>query len=152
MDEDTNTPATQDLPITQDNSGTAQVIINLESMIKTHIGALDKLNEEIRKHKEMLDDIFANDPTYQEHLKQAEEVNKVKNGTKLQILKRPQAHELDQKIKGLKADLKENQASLSDYLGEYQRLSGVNEIEGEDGEMREIIYTAKLIKKSSKFV
>lgn len=149
MDEDNSTTA---IAPTTDSVSTAQVIINLESMIKSHIDSLEKLSEEIRKHKEMLDDIFANDPTYQEHLKQAEEVNKVKNATKAQILKRPQAHELDQKVKGLKNDLKENQASLSDYLGEYQRMSGVNEIEGDDGEVREIIFTAKLIKKSSRFV
>ena len=37
---------------------------------------------------------------------------------------------------------------LSDYLREYQRLSGSNEIEGEDGELRTIVYVAKLVRKS----
>lgn len=130
--------------------GSGQILINMESLIKSHISSIEKLQEEMKKHKEMLDDIFANDETYQEHLKIATDAGKVKNTTKAQILKRPQAADLDKKVKDLKAQIKENEVSLSDYLQEYARLSGVNEIEGEDGEVREIVYTAKLIKRSFK--
>lgn len=129
-----------------------QVIINMEGMIKNYIASIDRLQQEARKHKEMLDDIFNNDPTYQKHAEAAKEAAKVKQNTKSQILKQPQAADLDAKLKDIKSQLKENQASLSDYLQEYARMSGVNEIEGEDGEVREIVYQAKLIKKSSKFV
>lgn len=130
----------------------SEILLNMESLIKGHVSTIDKLSTEAKKLKEMLDDIFNNDPTFQEHDKASKEAAKVKQGTKAQILKRPQAAELDKKIKDLKGELKENQASLSDYLQEYARMSGVNEIEGDDGEVREIIYTAKLIKKSSMFV
>lgn len=129
----------------------SEILINMESLIKGHISTIDKLSDEAKKHKEMLDDIFNNDPTFQEHDKAAKEAAKVKQNTKAQILKQPQAADLDKKIKELKSELKENQASLSDYLQEYARMSGVNEIEGDDGEVREIIYSAKLIKKSSIF-
>jgi len=138
----------QEQPVTQTSS---EILVNMEGLIKGHITAIDKISEELRKHKEMLDDIFANDPTYQEHDKIAKEAVKVKQGTKAQILRQPQAGELDKKVKELKADLKENRSSLSDYLQEYARLSGVNEIEGDDGEVREIVYDARLIKKSSIF-
>ncbi len=129
----------------------SEVLLSMESLIKGHIATIDKLSEESRKIKEMLDDIFANDPTYQEHDKVAKEAAKVKQGTKQQILKQPQAADLDKKYKELRGELKENQGSLSDYLQEYARMSGVNEIEGDDGEVREIVYNAKLIKKSSVF-
>ena len=138
-------------------SGTAtkadqgSILINMESMIKTHIASIDKLQIEAKKQKEMLDDIFNNDPTYKDHDEKVKEATKVKQWTRAQILKKPQAAELDQKVKELKSQLKENQASLSDYLQEYARLAGVNEIEGDDGEVREIIYTARLIKKSFNF-
>lgn len=120
----------------------------MESMIKSHIASIEKLGIEAKKQKEMLDDIFNNDPTYMQHSEAAKEAGKVKQKTKAEILKRPQAAELDNKVKSLKSQIKENHDALSDYLQEYQRLSGVNEIEGEDGEMREIVYTAKLIRKS----
>lgn len=129
----------------------SEILLNMESLIKGHIATIDKLTEETRKHKSMLDDIFANDPTYQEHDKLAKEAAKVRQGTRQQILKQPQAADLDKKIKELKSELKENQGSLSDYLQEYARMAGVNEIEGDDGEVREIVYNAKLIKKSSVF-
>lgn len=147
MDEDTK--VTQEvLPSAENNS---QILLNMESLIKGHISTIDKLSEEAKKLKDMLDDIFANDPTFQEHDKLAKEAAKVKTGTKQQILKQPQAADLDKKVKELKSELKENRASLSDYLQEYARMSGVNEIEGDDGEVREIVYSAKLIKKSSIF-
>ena len=129
----------------------SEILLNMESLIKGHMATIDKLTEEVRKHKSILDDIFANDPTYQEHDKVVKEATKVRTGTKQQILKQPQPAELDKKIKELKSELKENQGSLSDYLQEYARMAGVNEIEGDDGEVREIVYSAKLIKKSSVF-
>lgn len=129
----------------------SEILINMESLIKGHVSTIDKLTIEAKKLKEMLDDIFSNDPTFQEHDKAAKEAGRVKQNTKAQILKQPQAADLDKKVKELKSELKENQASLSDYLQEYARMSGVNEIEGDDGEVREIIYSAKLIKKSSIF-
>lgn len=138
-----------DAKVVAEDKGT--IMVNMESMIKTHISAIDKLQVEVRKHKEMLDDIFNNDKTYVEHAEKAKEAAKVKQNTKTQILKQPQAADLNQKLKELKSQLKENQSSLSDYLQEYARLSGVNEIEGEDGEVREIVYNAKLIKKSFSF-
>lgn len=129
----------------------SEILINMESLIKGHVSTIDKLTVEAKKLKEMLDDIFNNDPTYQEHDKASKEATRVKQNTKAQILKQPQAADLNKKVKDLKGELKENQASLSDYLQEYARMSGVNEIEGDDGEMREIVYSAKLIKKSSIF-
>lgn len=129
----------------------SEILLNMEGLIKGHISTIDSLTEEGKKLKDMLDDIFANDPTFQEHDKLAKEAAKVKQNTRQQILKQPQAADLNKKIKDLKADIKENKASLSDYLQEYARMSGVNEIEGDDGEVREIVYTAKLIKKSSIF-
>lgn len=126
----------------------SQMLLNMESMIKSHMSEIDKLQEEVKKHKEMLDDIFKNDPTFQEHSELAKEASKVKQNTKKQILKRPAAAELDNKVKSLKSQLKETQNALSDYLQEYARMSGVTEIEGDDGEVREIVYVAKLVRKS----
>lgn len=157
MDPDTNSQPTLDETSNSDatpavsavNGG--EIIINMESMIKTHIATVDKLQTEIKKHKEMLDDIFNNDPTYKDHADKAKEATKLKQQTKAEVLKQPQAADLDKKVKDLKLELKETQVALSDYLQEYARMAGVNEIEGEDGDIREIVYTAKLIKKFSKF-
>lgn len=144
MDEDTTQPL-EGTEVTQVNSG--DIMINLESMIKTTMGAIDRQSAEAKKLKEMFDDILNNDPAYAEANEKAKEAGKVKQTARAGVLKQPQAKDLDDKIRTLKSEMKENQSALSDYLQEYQRMSGVNEIEGEDGDLREIVYTAKLIKK-----
>lgn len=137
-----------DTVIATDETNSGQILINMEALIKNHIDAIERLQEEIKKHKEMLDDIFNNDPTYKEHVEKAKEVNKIKQNTRSQILQRPQAKELDEKVKSLKSQMKENKDSLSDYLQEFARLSGLNEIEDNKGEVREIVYVARLVRKS----
>lgn len=146
ISDDTTAPASN-----SQGSDDSMVILNMEGMIKSHISALDRFQEELTKYQGLLDDIFNNDPTYKEHTEKAKEAAKIKSATKQQILKMPQAADLDNKVKNLRQEIKEHKASLSDYLREFQRLSGINEIEGEDGELREIVYTAKLIKKGSNF-
>lgn len=132
------------------NDSAATVLMNLEGMIKSHISSIDKLKVELDKHSEMLKDIFDNDPTYKNHSDKAKEASRIKTATKQQILKQPQAADLNVKVKSFKSQIKELQDALSDYLREFQRMSGVSEIEGEDGEVREIVYVAKLVRKSSR--
>ena len=129
------------------NINGGMVIIELEGSIKGHLSAIDRLSEELKKHREMLEDIFTNDSTYQQHSEQAKEATKIKTKTKQQILKQPHVADISNKVKDMRSELKELKEALSDYLREYQRLSGVNEIEGDDGEIREIVYVAKLVKK-----
>lgn len=136
----------------QEASGNdAILLVKIEEMIKTHIAQIDSLQEEITKHRDMVNDIFANEETFQEHDKAAKEAARVRSNTKKQIMKRPDVADLDNKLKSLRSEQKELKEGLSDYLREYQRLSGTNEIEGEDGELREIVFVAKLVKRSSKF-
>lgn len=131
------------------NSGSdAALLLKIEEMIKTHLVQIDELTEKITKHKEMLDDIFTNDSTFQEHDKLAKEAAKVRAATRQQIMKQPAVADISEKLTSLKSEKKDLQSGLSDYLREYQRLSGQTEIEGEDGEVREIVQTAKLVKKS----
>lgn len=137
-------------PVVQEGSDQATVLLSLENLIKNNIASIDKLREETRKHKQMLEDSFMTDAVYQEHLKLAKEAAKVKSATRAQILKMPQNVQLSNKIKNMTTELKDKQYALSDYLLEYQRMTGVNEIEGEDGEVREIVNTAKVVKRFKK--
>lgn len=122
-------------------------LLSLENLIKSHIGSLDRLRIELRKHKELVEDALNNDPTYKEHLKNVKEATKIKNTTKQQILKQPVVANVANKIKNMNAEIKEKQNALSDYLKEYQRMSGANEIEGENGEVMEIVTVVKVVKR-----
>ena len=137
-------------PADESTARDASVMLNLEQMIKNHLTQIDKTKENLKKHKEMLDDIFLNDPTYQEHDKKAKEAARIKNATKNELLKRTDVADLNSKVREMKITVKEFQSALNEYVREYQRLSGVNEITDEQGNVLEIVYTVKLVRKSSK--
>lgn len=140
----------QVIPETASNND-AVLLTRIEEMIKTHTSQIDELSEEITKYKDMVNDIFAQDETFQEHDKLAKEAVRIRSNTKKEIMKRPDVADLSNKLKSLKSEQKELKGGLSDYLREYQRLSGSNQIEGEDGEIREIVFVAKLVKRSANF-
>jgi hypothetical protein len=127
------------------SSDTATTILDLTSLINSHISQATRLKGEAGKFKEMLDDIFVSDPVYQEHDKAAKEAAKVRANTKKQILKQPQAADLTAKINELRNQIKERNQELSDYLQEYAKITGTNSFETEDGQVKQIIYTARLV-------
>jgi len=137
-------------PADESSPQDASIMLNLEQMIKNHLTQIDKTKENLKKHQEMLADIFLNDPTFQEHDKQAKESAKIKNATKSELLKRTAVADLSAKVREMKITVKESQGALNEYVREYQRLSGVNEITDEKGNVLEIVYTVKLVRKSSK--
>lgn len=98
----------------------------------------------------MLQSALENDETYRLHNEEAKKAAKTKSQTKYQIMQQPQNKQLAEKVRGIAEEIKEADGALSDYLREYQRMSGATEIETNEGEIREIVYVAKLVKKSSR--
>src|SRR3972149_7926271 len=117
---------------------------DLVSLINSTRGQIGHLREEAGKLKEMLDDIFTNDPTYQTHDAAVKEASKIRTGTRKQILKMPQAADLTNRVQSLRSQIKEKNGELSDYLQDFSRSTGANSFETEDGQVLQIIYTAKL--------
>lgn len=131
-------------------SGNNTVIANLEDLIKNHISRIDQLKIDSKNSRSLLDDALTSDPIYKEHSDKAKEAAKLKSTTKKQILSRPELFKLSEKAKEIQLELKELKNGLSDYLHEFQRLSGSNEITGSDGQVREIVFVARLVKKPQK--
>ncbi len=131
-----------------DNQKTLSQITSLTSLINGHIAGLDRERENLGKLTEMLNDILANDPAYKEASDKAKEVANEKSKAKANVLAQPHAHDLAFKIKDSRIEIKQLSLELSNFLTEYQKLTGSNEFEGEDGEMRQIVYTAKLVGKT----
>lgn len=127
----------------------SDVLLSLDTMIKSHIKSIDTLTAELKKKREMLEDSFQNDPVFREHSEQAKKAAQTTAETKAQISKQPQVMQLTKNVKDVAAELKALKAELSDYLLEFQRLSGATMIEGDDGDIREITLEAKLVKRSS---
>ncbi len=122
--------------------------IDLVGLINSHVSHLDELKKQSKKLKDMLDSLYQNDSTYQMHDAAVKEAVKVRNATKKQIQKLPQAADLVNRINDLKDQMKEYSDNLSDYLKQYAATTGSTTIESSDGEVRQIVYIAKLVKKS----
>jgi len=135
-------------------TGTNEEVTNLftiENLIKTHISHIDTVKTELSKQVEMMNDVLNNDSGYKEAAEQGKEVNKKKAEAKQNVLKSPSNASLNQKIKDMRQELKELKGALSSYLQQYQKIADTDQIESEDGEVRQIVYSAHLVKLTSKF-
>lgn len=94
----------------------------------------------------MLNAIYENDSTYQEHDRLAKEAARVKGQTKKQIQKQPQVADLESKIKEFRVQIKEYTEALSEYLKLYREQTGSTQFETASGETFEIVYVAKFVK------
>lgn len=135
-------------------AGTNAEVTNLftiENLIKTHISHIETVKTELGKQVEMMNDVLNNDAEFKKNADEAKEINKKKAEAKQNILKSPSNASLNQKIKDMRQELKELKGALSGYLQQYQKIADTDQIESEDGEVRQIVYSAHLIKLSSKF-
>ncbi len=122
------------------------LIRNLEELINAKISSIDETQKKMNEHKEMLDSIFENEPTYQQHSKEAKEAIKVKTATKKEILKRPDVAQVTAKYNDEKASFRDLKEDLSSLLQEYAQTTGRTQFELPDGSVNEIVYNARLVK------
>lgn len=127
----------------------AQTLLNIESMINSSNSRLDTLTKEFKEQKAMLDAILENDEEYQPLEEEIKKQAKLKAIAKQKVLITPSTSKIVEQVKDLKLQIKEIKVALSDYLSQFIILSGTNQIEGPDGVLRKIVYTAKLVKNKS---
>jgi oligoribonuclease (3'-5' exoribonuclease) len=132
------------------NNQTSQTLVSVESLINSYNARLDTLQTEQKQLKEMLNAVLDNDVDYQVTAKEALKQTKLKTLAKQKVLKLPQAAQTVDKLRESQMQIREIKTALSDYLSQYVTLSGTNQIEGIDGVLRQIVYTAKLVKLSGK--
>ena len=128
----------------------ADTVLELENMIKNSMTTIDRNKVELKKLKEMLESALLNDEPYRVASEKTKEAAKEKGKAKLAVMQNQATKQIADKVKDMMQENKELAQAQSEYLREYARLSGTNEIEGDDGEVREIIYVAKLVKKAKR--
>ena len=147
-EEETDTPVTDDTPSNAINDDT-KTQIAIESAIKTNFAKVDRVKEDLKPINEMVKSYLENDESYVKLTQIAKKASREKGTRKKNLLSTQNGKELLSKVTILKEELTDAQEALSHYLREYQRMTGLNEFEGEDGELRQIVYTAKLVRKTN---
>jgi len=122
-------------------------IMRLENLINGNILDLEQLQSSLKEQNAMLKDAFENDAEYSEVSEKAREVQKLKKTVKDRIIKDPGVALLDEKVTDLRTGVKETQQALSDYLTQYYQKSGMRQITGTDGEIREMVTSVRLVKR-----
>jgi hypothetical protein len=122
-------------------------LLSIESLINSHDVKLIELQKELSLHKAMLNDLLENNEEYVKAAEEASKLAKLKTIAKQKVLKTDSSVSAVEKIKDTASQVKELRVALSDYLSQYVSLSGSNQFEGADGVTRQIVYSAKLVKK-----
>lgn len=121
-------------------------LLNIESLINSSSSRFDTLQREYQEQKSQLDSILDSDLEYQQLDQEAKKQSKLRTIAKQKIMNRPEASQIAEKMKDAQIQIRELKTAISDYLAQYVTISGTNQIEGPDGVLRKIIYTAKLVK------
>ena len=121
-------------------------LLEIENLINTYNLKLGTITTELKQLKNMFADMIENDEEYAAASENAKKLNKEKALAKAKFLKRPEANDLQDKIKYSQSQSKEIKLALSDYLTQYLRESGTNQVPAPDGTFFRIIYSAKLVK------
>lgn len=138
----------ENLESPENDNADAIVIKNLQDLINETLNRINVIGEEVKPLDEMINSVLENDEVFKKHTEEAKQAAKVKNATKAEIMKRPDVSNIFSKVKEKKMDLKEAKESLSEYLQEYSRLTGQRQFETPEGQVQEIVYTAKLVRRS----
>ncbi|MBU0569852.1 hypothetical protein KKB40_03655 [Patescibacteria group bacterium] len=132
-----------------DGGNETETLMMVEKAIRLSMSKIERLKENQKPVREMIDSLLANDEEYVAFSEEAKRASKQKSGAKKRVLSSENGEKLSTKAVGIKESLKEANESFSYYLREYQRMTGLNEFEGEDGELRQIVYIAKLVRKTN---
>ncbi len=127
----------------------ATTLMSVESAIKMNMAKINRLKEDLKPVREMMKSFLEGDEDYKKATEATRKASQLKSGRKRELLETENGKELKAKMDALKADLDDAQEALSYYLREYQRMTGLNEFEGEDGELRQIVSTVKLVRKTN---
>lgn len=131
-----------------DNNNQAQNLLNIESLITSHDSRLSTLEKELKIQRDMFRSLLENNDEFQKLNEECQKLSKQRTLAKNKVQSRPEAKIVIEKLKDAQLQIKELKVALSDYLSQYVVLSGSNTLEGADGILRQIIYSARLVKKN----
>ena len=146
-----DTKTNNQTPLPEGTNAAVTSLYAIENLIKTHISHIESVKIELQKQAEMFNDILANDEKFKKANDEGKEIAKKKAEAKQDILKSPSNASLNQKIKDMRQELKELKGALSNYLQQYQKIADTDQIESEDGEVRQIVYSARLVELTGHF-
>ncbi len=135
--------------LTPDAENPAQKILDLEQMIKGYLTDIAAIREKLKTQRDMHNSTFEQDKEYSEVSEEHGKVKRKQAEVKQRLAKTDAVAAVQATMKGLKDEMKDLQGALSTYLNQYAQLTNSNQFTGADGEIHEIVRTAKLVRKKT---
>lgn len=113
--------------------------------IKKRLKIISDLQQDLNKVKALLDESLDSDMTYQEA---KEHLKKIKSETSQRttaVLESPAIKAMQEEMKQIRKDISENKEILAQVLADYYKDSGMLEIEDEEGNVKRIKFSVKLV-------
>ena len=124
-------------------------IVELTAHINRYESDMKKMRDNLKIQSGMLRDAVEGDAGFHELDVQSKDLQKKKNEIKQKTMKTLAMEAVVAKIEEYKSEMKDAKEMLSGYLEEYQRVAGTNIIEGENGEIKEIVPQYRLVKRNN---
>lgn len=100
---------------------------------------------EIHKITEVYNESLENDPVFQEIQEKEQKFKEEHKEQKQKVKMNESLKAMEDELKKLKTEIKENKEILSLELAEYYKDSGSLEIEDAEGNVKRIVFAAKLV-------
>ncbi len=127
----------------------ASELLDLEQTIKTYYQGVQSKREEMKQYKEMISDTFSNDKSLAESEEKMKSLKMESNKIKEQLAGTSAVIEAKQKLKELTAEVRDLDKALSKFLLDYRDIAQTNQIMVREGEMYQIVQSAKLVKQTA---
>lgn len=144
----TNENEVQDAELVEAPRG-SMTIVELTTLINRYEGDMKKMRDNLKIQSGMLRDAVEGDAGYHELDVQSKDLQKKKTEIKQKVMKTQAMEAVVAKMEEYKSEIKDAKEMLSGYLEEYQRVAGTNIIEGENGEIKEIVPQYRLVKRNN---
>jgi len=120
--------------------------MSLETVQK-RLKILSDLQDEVNRIRALFNESLENDPMYQEVQEVEKKVKEETKEKKMKVKSAPTIKSMDNELKELRGQIKENKEILALELADYYRESGSLDITDEDGNVKRVVFSVRLINK-----
>lgn len=113
--------------------------------INKRLKILEDLQEELNKASAVLEETLEDDPAYQKFQEEKAKATEEQKEKKDKVMSRETVKHLDDELKELRKEIKENKEILAAELADYYKETGTLEISVADGDVKRIVFSAKLV-------
>lgn len=122
----------------------AQTLHALESIIESKANKVMQLKQKSREKKEMLNNVFENDPAYQEAQAAREEATQQYKQRQSALNETAQVRQLREETREIRDEIKEIEESLSNHLINYHQLTNSTSFDTSEGDQWEFQIKARV--------